>query len=119
MSFPSEGTACVCRLPCYTTLNLLDQRWKNDDRDWFERNQQRLHRAGMPFPGEVDKKMAETPAGHALIMLVRHVEPRSRLRAAFCLNADLLPLPDDKGVAHSRSPCSARRRRPTARRSTP
>jgi hypothetical protein len=39
------------------------------------------------------------PAGHALIVLVRQVEPGSRLRAAVYLNADLPPTADDEGVA--------------------
>ena len=71
----------------------------SDDRDWFERNQERSHRARMPFPGELDEEAAKTPAGHALIVLVRQVEPGSRLRAAVYLNADLPPTADDEGVA--------------------
>ena len=73
----------------------------SDDRDWFEWNQKRSHRARMPFPGELDEEAAKTPAGHALIVLVRQVEPGSRPRAAFYLNADLPPTADDEGVAQA------------------
>jgi hypothetical protein len=47
-------------------------------------------------------------------VLVRQVEPGSRLRAAVCLNADLLPLPEDETVAdavgggHAPRGCAAR-----------
>jgi hypothetical protein len=82
-------------------VTLLDYPWKDDDREWFERNQKRSHRARPPFPGEVDEEAANTPAGQALIMLVRQVQPGSRLRAAVVLDADLLPLPDDEAVVHA------------------
>jgi hypothetical protein len=82
-------------------VNLLDSRWKADDRDWFARNPGRSHRARLPFPGEVDEQAAETPAGDALIMLVRQVEPGRRLRAAVFLDANLLPLPDDEAAVHA------------------
>ena len=82
-------------------VSLLTHPWKSDDRDWFEQYQERSHRARMPFPGEFDEEAAKTPPGHALIVLVRQVEPDFRLRAAFCLNPDLLPVPDDEAVAHA------------------
>jgi hypothetical protein len=81
----------------------------SDDRDWFERNQERSHRARMPFPGELDEEAAKTPAGHALIVLVRQVEPGSRLRAAFYLNADLRTTADDEGVAQTLFDVAVRR----------
>jgi hypothetical protein len=34
-------------------------------------------------------------------VLVRQVEPGSRIRAAFCCGGDLLPLPNDEAVAHA------------------
>jgi hypothetical protein len=60
-----------------------------------------LHRARLPFPGEVDEQAAETPAGDALIMLVRQVEPGRRLRAVVFLDANLLPLPDDEAAVRA------------------
>ena len=81
-------------------VTLLDYPWKDDDRQWFERNPQRSHRARPPFPGECDEQAAETPPGDALIMLVRQVEPGRRLRAAVFLDANLLPLPDNEAVVH-------------------
>jgi hypothetical protein len=74
---------------------------KRDDRAWFERNPQRAHRVRMPFPGEAGDAAEKTPAGHAMIILVRQIEPGSRLRHSFYLNADLLPVPDDEAVAHA------------------
>ena len=41
-------------------VDLLDSRWKADDRDWFARNPGRSHRARLPFPGEVDEQAAKT-----------------------------------------------------------
>ena len=61
----------------------------------------RSHRVRMPFPGECDAEAAETPAGHALIVLVRQVEPGSRIRPAVYLSVDLLPVPDDEAAAHA------------------
>jgi len=93
----------------------------SDDCDWFERNQERSHRARLPFPGELDEEAAKIPAGHALIVLVRQVAPGSRLRAAFYLNADLRPTADDEAVAQALFDLAVRRVRcrPTARRSAP
>ena len=55
----------------------------------------------MPFPGEYDAEAAKTPAGHVLIVLVRQVEPGSRIRPRVYLSADLLPVPDDEAAAHA------------------
>jgi hypothetical protein len=74
--------------------------WTSDDRQWFERNPQRSHRARPPFPGECDEEVAKTPASHALIMLLRQVEPGRRLRVAVPLGADLVPLLDDEAGVH-------------------
>jgi hypothetical protein len=82
-------------------VNLLNSLWKDDDRDWFKRNPKRSHRLRTPFPGELDEEAAKVPTGKALFMLVRQVEPGSRLRPHLCLDADLLPLPDDEAVAHA------------------
>jgi len=49
-------------------------------------------RAPLPTPAS---------AGQALIVLVRQVEPGSRLRSGFYLNADLPPTADDEGVAQA------------------
>jgi hypothetical protein len=82
-------------------VNLVNSPWKVDDRDWFERNPKRSHRARAPFPSELDEEAAKVPTGKALLMLVRELEPGSRLRPDLCLDADLLPLPDDEAVAHA------------------
>jgi hypothetical protein len=77
---------------------VLDYEWKSNDRQWFEQNPGRTHRARMPFPDEIDK---ETPVGYAPVMLIRQVEPGSRLRSKFFLHTSLLPLPDDEALAHA------------------
>jgi hypothetical protein len=82
-------------------VSLLDHPWKDDDRTWFKQHPTRSHRVRMPFPGEADKEVAKTPAAQTLIMLLKQVEPGSRLKTGFFLNADLLPVPDDEAVAHT------------------
>jgi hypothetical protein len=82
-------------------VNVLDSPWKDEDRGWFERNQKRSHRLRMPLPGEGDEEAAKTPAEHALILLVRQVEPGKRIRAAVSISANLLPVPDDEAAAHA------------------
>ena len=42
-------------------------------------------------------------------MLVRQVEPGSRMRAGFYLNADWLPVPDDEAFAHTLFEVAVRR----------
>jgi hypothetical protein len=69
--------------------------------DWFACSPKRAHQARILFPGEADEDAARTPAGCQLIVLVRQVEPGSWLRAAVCINAKLLPLPDDEAVVHA------------------
>jgi hypothetical protein len=82
-------------------VNVLDYPWKSDDCDWFDQNRERSHRVRMPFPGECDEVAAKAPVKHALIVLVRQVEPGNRLKIGFFLNAALLPVPDDEAVAHA------------------
>jgi hypothetical protein len=100
----SEQIADIGRrsgVDCTLAVNPSDGPWKDDDRIWFEQNRGRSHRVRMPFPGERDEEVAKTPTGHALIVLVRQVEPGMRIRPAVSLNADLLPLPDDEAVGHA------------------
>jgi hypothetical protein len=100
---------------------LLNHPWKTDDRDWFQHNPTRSHRARMPFPGELSGKfgeMAKLQVAHVrifnehaeiqVLMLVRQVAPGSRIRAAITINAGLLPLPDDEAVAHALFEVAAR-----------
>ena len=82
-------------------INLLDYPWKDDDRDWFERNPKRAHRVRMPSPGEVDEEVANTPAGTALMMIVRQIKPGVRIRPAVSVDVELLPIPDDEATAHA------------------
>ncbi len=82
-------------------INILDYPWKDDDREWFKKNPMRSHRTRMPFIGESDKESAKAPAGHIFIILIRQVEPGSRVRVGFYLNADWLPVPDDEAIAHT------------------
>ena len=86
---------------CALQVNPSDGPWKDDDRIWFEQNPTRAHRMRPPFPGEYDAEALDSPPGHVLIVLVRQVEPGSRIRPGFYLGNDLLPLPDDEAVAHA------------------
>jgi hypothetical protein len=79
---------------------LLDHPWKDDDREWFERNPTRSHRMRAPFPNELDG--VKIPAGRKMIVFVRQVEPGRRLRAAFDPDVVLLPgSPHDEAFAHA------------------
>jgi hypothetical protein len=84
---------------CALQVNLSDSPWKDDDRIWFEQNPTRTHRMRMPFPGEYDAEARDAPPGHVLLVLVRQVEPGSRIRPGVYLDNDLLPVPDDEAVA--------------------
>jgi hypothetical protein len=86
---------------CVSGINLLDSAWKDDDREWFERNPSRSHRARLPLPGELDKEGLEAALGQVLILLIRQVEPGARIRAAVTVDVDLLPIPDDEAAAHA------------------
>jgi hypothetical protein len=93
-----DGVEPLGGSPRAPQVTLLDYPWKRDDRDWFEQNPQRSHRARPPFPGEVDE---EAPLGQALIMLVRQVQPGVRRRASVFIDAEFLPLPEDEAVVHA------------------
>jgi hypothetical protein len=82
-------------------VNFVDSPWKDDDRDWFERNQKRTHRVRLPFAGEVDEEVASNPAGTVLMMIVRQVKPGYRNRAAVSVDVELLPIPDDEATAYA------------------
>jgi hypothetical protein len=81
-------------------LNRAATPWIIDDDNWFERNPSRSHRARMPLPGECDEKIATAPAGTALVILVRQVEPGTRIRAGNFLGTNFLPVPDDEATVH-------------------
>lgn len=82
-------------------VNPHDGPWKENDRNWFEQNPKRSHRARLPFPGEADKEAAGAPAEHTMIMLVRQVEPGNRLKTNFYLITEALPVPDDEAIIHA------------------
>jgi hypothetical protein len=84
-------------------VSLLDHPWKGDDRDWFRQNPSRAHRIRALFPDEVDETVIGPPPtpGCTSILLVRQVEPGTRLKTALFINADFLPLPDDEAIAHA------------------
>lgn len=84
-------------------LNTSDSPWKDDDARWFEANQTRSHRLRPAFPGELEGLPHFTdpiPAGHELQMLVRQVQPGTRLRIAFCRNMEI-PIPDIEPLLHA------------------
>ena len=90
-------------------VSVLDTPWKDNDRSWFEQNRERSHRARMPFPGELDGDAAKPPAGHVPIMLVRQVEPGSRIKARLFLDVVSLPVPDDEATIHALFEIAAQR----------
>ena len=55
----------------------------------------------VPFPGEVDEEVANTPAGTVLMMIVRQIKPGVRIRPAVSVDVELLPIPDDEATAHA------------------
>ena len=73
----------------------------SDDRDWFKHNPKRSHRARLPFMGEIDEEAIKASDELALVMLIRQIEPGSRLRAVVDLSADFLPVPDDEATIHA------------------
>jgi hypothetical protein len=80
----------------------LNHPWKTDDRDWFEQHPERSHRARLPFPGEVTpEEIGSVPEGHQPLMLIRQVEPGKRIRGAFFILSQMLPVPDAESVAHA------------------
>jgi len=87
-----------------THFNMLEYPWTIEDRNWFERNPKRSHRMRAPLSGELDG--VEIPADRMPIVLVRQVEPGSRIRGVLHLGAGaLLPLPtneaSDEAIAHA------------------
>jgi hypothetical protein len=54
----------------------------------------------LPFPGEISE--ISVPEEHVLILVLRQVEPGTRVKAGFFLHAELWPLlPDNEAVAHA------------------
>jgi hypothetical protein len=75
-------------------ISVLDHPWKDDDRTWFEQNPRHTHRIRAPFPGELDGKVPKPPASYTPLVLLRQVQPGSRLKAVLYLPpGQLLPLP--------------------------
>jgi hypothetical protein len=75
-------------------VSLLDHPWKDDDRTWFQQNPRRAHLMRAPFPGELDGKVPNPPASYTPLVLLRQVEPGTRLKAVLYLPpGQLLPLP--------------------------
>jgi hypothetical protein len=83
-------------IPPNVCLEHHSRPWKNDDADWFRANPTRSHRARHAHPGEV-------PPGQELMamVLVRQVEPGSRVRIGFYPNPDQPPIPDDEEIIHA------------------
>jgi hypothetical protein len=84
-------------------LNTSDSLWKDDDARWFAANQTRTHRLRSAFPGELEGLPHSTepiPPGHEFQMLVRQVQPGTRLRIAFCRNLEV-PIPDIEPLLHA------------------
>ena len=85
-------------LAAVTKVCFGDYLWKADDNSWFEQNPKRSHRARLAFPGEFDE-VGTIPAEYELVVLVRQVEPSSRLSAPLFVPINLLPIPDGDEAA--------------------
>jgi hypothetical protein len=84
-------------------LNTLDSPWKDDDARWFAANRTRSHRLRLAFAGELEGlpfSAEPIPAGHEFQILVRQVQPGTRLRIAFCRNMEV-PIPDIEPLLHA------------------
>ena len=77
-----------------------DSAWKEDDREWFAQNPSRTHRLRLPFLGEFDGMAAEVRAGYEAVVVVRQIEPGTRVRT-FLYQPMALSAPDDEAVAHA------------------
>jgi hypothetical protein len=85
-------------------ISTEDRPWKADDRVWFEQNPSRSHRARAPFPNEFDgcdERLTKVPPGRALTVLLRQVEPGTRIKTVLEFNAAWLPVPNDEAVIHA------------------
>ena len=82
------------------SVNILDTAWKSDDRKWFEAHPDRSHRVRMPYPNETPKTII-APAGYELILMLRQVEPGSRVKCGGFLKREILPVPDIEAIAHA------------------
>jgi hypothetical protein len=84
-------------------INTTDSPWKDDDARWFKANPTRSHRLRSAFAGELkDLPHADEPIppGHEYQMLVRQVEPGTRLRIVFYRNVEV-PIPDIEPLIHA------------------
>jgi len=83
-------------------INTTGSAWKADDALWFETHQARAHRLRPAFPGELEGMSPSEflPAGHEYQVLVRQVEPGTRLRMVFGRNLEV-PIPDVEPLIHA------------------
>jgi hypothetical protein len=87
-------------------INTASSPWKDDDAGWFKANKSRAHRLRPAFPGEIDALQAGSdkdeppPIGHEFQILVRQVEPGTRMRIVFCRNMEV-PIPDLEPLIHA------------------
>ena len=94
-----QGGIATLPLSPQVRFNMCGAPWKDADAAWFEQHPKRSHRARLVMPGEADKEAAEAPEGCELLLLIRQVEPGTRLKAGFYMRASM-PMPDDEMLAH-------------------
>lgn len=85
------------------SVNTAESPWKSDDARWFQQNPARAHRLRPAFPGELEGLPEATtplPSGHEFQILLRQVQPGTRLRTAFCRNLEI-PIPDIEPLMHA------------------
>lgn len=86
-------------------LHTSNSSWKADDAAWFKANPTRSHRLRPTLAGEVEglfdrSSIPVLPSGHEHQVLVRQVEPGTRLRIPFGRNLEI-PIPDIEAVVHA------------------
>jgi hypothetical protein len=84
-------------------INTADSLWKEDDARWFKANPTRAHRLRPAFAGELEglsHANEPIPVGHEYQVLVRQVQPGTRLRMGFCRNPEV-PIPDLEPLIHA------------------
>jgi hypothetical protein len=70
--------------------------WKADDAKWFKENPSRSHRLRAGFPDEPPSQ--HPPADHIPLMLIRQVEPGTRVKIPLVFHREFMPVPDSDAL---------------------
>jgi hypothetical protein len=70
--------------------------WKANDAKWFKDNPSRSHRIRAGFPNEPPSQ--DAPPDHVPLMLIRQVEPGTRVKIPIILHQKDMPVPDNDAL---------------------